>query len=41
MLTDVATLDHVESVADPFAAGTVSEDGRIGYAELTLDAPAA
>ena len=39
MLTDVATLDHVESVADPFAAGTVSEDGRIGFAELTLDAP--
>jgi RND superfamily putative drug exporter len=39
VLTDVAALDHVESVADPFAAGTVSEDGRIGYAELTLDRP--
>ena len=39
VLTDVATVDHVESVADPFAAGTVSEDGRIAFAELTLDAP--
>ncbi len=39
MLADVATFDHVESVADPFEAGTVSEDGRIGFAELTLDAP--
>ncbi len=27
VLTDVATLDHVASVSDPFAAGTVS-DGR-------------
>ena len=26
-------------MSDPFAAGTVSEDGRIGYAEMTLDAP--
>ena len=25
-------LDHVESLTDPFAAGTISEDGRIGYA---------
>jgi len=39
VLADVATLDHVASVSDPFAAGTVSEDGRIGYAEMTLDAP--
>jgi RND superfamily putative drug exporter len=39
VLTDVAALDHVASVSDPFAAGTVSEDGRIGYAEMTLDAP--
>ncbi len=39
VLTDVATVDHVESVADPFEAGTVSDDGRIAYAELTLDAP--
>jgi RND superfamily putative drug exporter len=39
VLEDVATVAHVESVADPFAAGTVSTDGRIGYANLTLDAP--
>ncbi len=39
VLTEVATLQHVASVSDPFAAGTVSEDGRIGYAEVTLDAP--
>ena len=39
VLSDVAALEHVESVADPFAAGTVSEDGRIAYAQLTLDVP--
>ena len=39
VLADVATLDHVASVSDPFAAGTVSPDGRIGFAEATLDAP--
>ena len=39
VLADVATVEHVESVADPFAAGTVSEDGRIGFSELTLDLP--
>ena len=39
VLADVAALDHVESVADPFEAGTVSEDGRIGFAEMTLDRP--
>ncbi len=39
VLRDVATLDHVESVADPFRAGTISADGRIAFAELTLDAP--
>ena len=39
VLTDVATVEHVESVANPFQAGTVSEDGRIAYAELTLDEP--
>ena len=36
---DVTTLAHVESVTDPFAAGTVSDDGRIAYAVLTLDVP--
>ena len=39
VLSDVATLEHVASVTDPFAAGTVSEDGRIAYAQLTLDVP--
>jgi putative drug exporter of the RND superfamily len=39
VLSDVAGLEHVESVADPFAAGTVSKDGRIAFAELTLDVP--
>jgi putative drug exporter of the RND superfamily len=39
VLSEVDALDHVASVADPFEAGTVSEDGRIGYAVLTLDVP--
>jgi RND superfamily putative drug exporter len=39
VLADVAGLDHVAAVADPFAPGSVSEDGRIAYAQLTLDAP--
>jgi RND superfamily putative drug exporter len=39
VLSEVADLDHVATVADPFAAGTVSADGRIGYAEVTLDVP--
>src|SRR5690349_9260714 len=39
VLADVTGLDHVATVTDPFAAGTVSEDGRIGYAQLTLDVP--
>ncbi|HEX5090656.1 MAG TPA: MMPL family transporter [Nocardioides sp.] len=39
VLSDVADQDHVASVADPFAAGTVSPDGRIAYAEVTLDVP--
>jgi RND superfamily putative drug exporter len=39
VLGEVATLEHVATVADPFAAGTVSPDGRIGYSRLTLDVP--
>ncbi len=39
VLADVAVVAHVESVSDPFADGTISEDGQIGYAQLTLDAP--
>ncbi len=38
VLTDVAGADHVVDVADPFASGTISDDGRIGYAAITLDA---
>jgi RND superfamily putative drug exporter len=38
-LADIGRAGHVASVADPFAAGTISPDGRIGYAVLTLDAP--
>ena len=37
VLADVAGADHVVAVADPFASGTISDDGRIGYATLTLD----
>jgi putative drug exporter of the RND superfamily len=40
VLAHVAKADHVASVADPFLAGTVSDDGRVGFAELTLDQPA-
>ncbi len=35
----VGGLAHVATVADPFAAGTVSPDGRIAYAQVTLDVP--
>ena len=39
VIAEVTAAAHVESVADPFATGTVSDDGRIGYAELTLEVP--
>ncbi len=39
VLEQVSGLEHVASVTDPFQAGTVAEDGRIAYAELTLDVP--
>ena len=39
VLDDVSTVAHVESVADPFAVGTISTDGRIAFAVMTLDAP--
>ena len=39
VLDDVSSVARVESVADPFAAGTISEDRRIGFAVITLDAP--
>ncbi|WP_067793431.1 MMPL family transporter [Actinomadura formosensis] len=37
----ITRVEHVAGVADPFTAGTVSPDGRIGFAEITFDRPAA
>ncbi|MEO6511920.1 MAG: MMPL family transporter, partial [Nocardioides sp.] len=39
VIDEVLAADHVASVTDPFTVGTVSADGRIAYAELTLDVP--
>ncbi|WP_296606385.1 MMPL family transporter, partial [Nocardioides sp.] len=39
VLADVDGLDHVATVTDPFRTGTISDDGRIAYAEITLDVP--
>jgi putative drug exporter of the RND superfamily len=35
----IAEVEHVARVADPFTAGTVSPDGRIGFAEIAFDRP--
>lgn len=35
----VAEVEHVATVTDPFAAGTVSPDGRIGYVQVAFDLP--
>jgi putative drug exporter of the RND superfamily len=35
----IAGLEHVTRVAGPFGAGTVSPDGRIGFAEIGFDRP--
>jgi len=35
----IAEVEHVAAVADPFTAGTVSPDGRIGFASITFDRP--
>jgi len=35
----IAEVDHVVSVADPFTAGTISPDGRTGFARITFDVP--
>jgi putative drug exporter of the RND superfamily len=35
----VAEVEHVATVADPFTAGAVSPDGRIGFAEIAFDRP--
>ena len=39
VLSEVGTLDHVASLSDPFEAGTISRDGTIGFAVLSLDVP--
>jgi RND superfamily putative drug exporter len=39
-LARIAKVEHVVAVADPFEAGTISTDGRIGFAELAFDRPA-
>ncbi len=38
-LSRVARINHVAAVGDPFAAGHVSPDGRIAYADIALDVP--
>jgi RND superfamily putative drug exporter len=35
----IAGVEHVAAVADPFTSGTVSPDGRIGFAEIAFDRP--
>ncbi|WP_206350833.1 MMPL family transporter [Streptomyces verrucosisporus] len=35
----IAEVDHVIAVATPFTAGTVSSDGRIGFARIAFDVP--
>ena len=39
-LARIADVEHVATVVDPFTAGTVSADGRIGFAEIAFDLPA-
>ncbi len=38
-LAQVASIEHVATVSDPFATGRVSDDGRVAFAEITLDVP--
>ncbi|MEO9236553.1 MAG: MMPL family transporter [Jatrophihabitantaceae bacterium] len=38
-LARIARTGQVSLVADPFQAGTVARDGRIGYATITFDVP--
>jgi RND superfamily putative drug exporter len=35
----IRKVEHVTRVVDPFAGGSVSPDGRIGFAEITFDRP--
>ncbi|HET6359185.1 MMPL family transporter [Streptomyces sp.] len=36
----IADVEHVATAAGPFTAGTLSPDGRIGFARITFDVPA-
>jgi RND superfamily putative drug exporter len=38
-LSQVAGIEHVTSVSDPFDTDRISADGRVGYAEIALDVP--
>jgi RND superfamily putative drug exporter len=38
-LSQVADIKHVAGVSDPFETGRISSDGRIAFAEITLDVP--
>ena len=38
-LVRLAEVEHVAAVTDPFATGRISPDGRIGYADITMDVP--
>ena len=35
----IAEVEHVAAAIDPFTAGMVSRDGRIGFAQITFDRP--
>jgi RND superfamily putative drug exporter len=35
----IALVEHVATVVDPFTGGTVSRDGRIGFAAIAFDRP--
>ena len=38
-LARLSAVEHVVAVTDPFTAGRVSDDGRIGFADISLDLP--
>jgi RND superfamily putative drug exporter len=38
-LSQVAEIEHVATVSDPFETDRVSADGRVAFAEITLDVP--
>jgi putative drug exporter of the RND superfamily len=40
-LARIADVEHVVTVDDPFESGTVAPDGRVGFAAITFDLPAA